>query len=120
ARLDGKQVPCEVKDHVEAASAIRHRRRRKPARGDSQRRIPPVTDQRRASDTDFADNLHPKEQRVATLTPSRERQIGPLRISATAHGFVPLAEMLIMLRNYPSGILPCRQTLAQSSCKAGS
>jgi hypothetical protein len=59
ARLNGKQVPCEVKDHVEAAFAIRHRRRQKPARGDLERRVPPVTDQRRAGDTDFADDLHP-------------------------------------------------------------
>jgi hypothetical protein len=33
--------------------------------------------------------------------PSREWQIGPLRIRVTVHGFVPRDEMLIMLRNYP-------------------
>ena len=68
-RLDDQTVAGQVEQNIERAASMIHRWRFEPARGDEQRCVPPLIDQRRCRDAHLADDLRPQLQRVAGLAP---------------------------------------------------
>jgi hypothetical protein len=59
----------EVKRHVKGAAAIGNGRGGQPTRGDVQGDMPPVVEERREFQADFAHDLRPQVQRLAGVSP---------------------------------------------------
>ena len=87
ADAEPQHVRAEVELEVERAAVLaRHARGRQPARGDVERDVPPVIDERRQRQADLAGDLRPEVQRVARFAPFVERERRPVEHGRRVQG----------------------------------